>query len=300
MPHTPVGLERPEGAMALLASEPEIAVIFVHGFWGDSRSTWIDFQNLVDDLDGQSPLWSQCDLFFYCYRSRDQIASLAEDFYSFIKNDYQRLHFQAVLPSSLRLSPRLPRSSVEYKHLVLVGHSAGAVIIREVVLQSAKHAVLEGAPSTRSAGIRLEMLMPRASLRLFAPAHLGAIVSGKVGFAMSIPVLDQISATILRSNPLYQNLRQSSATLTSLRQETEALFAEHPDITALKASLFFGQHEDVVEIGGYSQDEFYGTPQGQKHVEPNHNHLSICKPSATFIKPLEFVATAFPRTRVAP
>jgi pimeloyl-ACP methyl ester carboxylesterase len=267
-------------------------IIFVHGFWGDSRSTWIDFQHLVDDFDGQSPLWSRCDLFFYCYRSRDQIASLAEDFYSFIKNDYQRLQFQAILPSSLRLSSQLSRGAVQYKQLVLVGHSAGAVIIREVVLQSAKHAGLEGAQSTWSAAIGLETLMPRASLRLFAPAHLGAIVSGKIGFVISLPLLDQISTPLLRSIPLYQNLHPQSATLVNLQRETEALWANHHEALSLKVSMLFGQHEDMVESRGYSHDEVY--------VEPDHGHWSICEPSVTFVKPLEFVAAAFPKTRVAP
>ena len=190
----------------------------------------------------------------------------------------------------------MSRGAVQYKQLVLVGHSTGAVIVREVVLQNAKHAELE--KELISSG--LEIVLPRASLRLFAPAHLGVIESGNLGIAMGIPVIDRIFGLYLRSNPLYQNLHQQSATLTNLRRDTEALWAKNAEVTALKATMFFGQHEDVVEIGGYSHDEFYGAAQGQKYVEPNHNHCSICKPSARFVKPLEFVAAAFARTRVAP
>jgi len=148
MSHFPVKLERPKGAMALLVSEPEVAVIFVHGFLGNPRSTWIDFQNLIDDLDDQRSIWSKCDLFFYHYRSKEQIAPLAEDLYTFLKGDYQRHLYESVLPSSLKVSSRAGRRAPRYKNLVFVGHSAGAVIIRDVILQNVKGLEISGKVSS--------------------------------------------------------------------------------------------------------------------------------------------------------
>jgi len=103
----------------------------------------------------------------------------------------------------------------------------------------------------------------------------------------------------LRWNSLYQNLRPKSATLVNLQRETEMLRSKYPKIRALKASMLFGQHEYVVDIGGYSQDEFYGADAGHKHVEPNQNHTTVCKPSVSYRKPLEFVAETFKQTRAA-
>lgn len=288
--------------MALLSTEPEVAVVFVHGFLGDPRLTWINFQSLVDDLDDQRPLWNRCDLFFYDYRSRDQIAPLAEDFRAFLKNDHHEYLYESVLPSSLKL-PRLTRGAVQYKHLILVGHSVGAVIIRDVVLQDLKARQVAGTlPSWTPRGdpsSDLETLIPQSSLRFFAPAHLGVLAAGKLGLARSIRYLDKILEAYLRSNPLYQNLRPGSPTLVSLQRETEAFWAKYPKVTALQATMFFGQHEDIVEIGGYSNDEFYGAVLGQKHTEPGHNHTSICKPSVLFTKPMEFVAERLTNARSA-
>jgi hypothetical protein len=303
MSHFPVRLERPRGAMALLALEPETAVIFVHGFLGDPRATWIDFQNLVDDLDEQRPIWSKCDLFFYHYRSKEQIGPLAEDFYNFLKADYRLVSYASILPSSLRVSSRVGRRVARYKSLVLVGHSAGAVIIRDVVLQNLKGSELQEKLSSwqplQTPSDDLERLIPQAELRLFAPAHLGVLGAGILGVAQSVRYLDKILEAYLRWNSLYQNLRSKSATLVNLQRETEALLSKYPAIKALKASMLFGQQEYVVEVGGYSQDEFYGATPGHKHFEPNQNHVTVCKPCGSYRRPIEFVAQTFKQTRAA-
>jgi hypothetical protein len=85
MEHFPVSLEVSRGAYGLLAKKaPSTGVIFVHGFQGNPRATWIDFQGLVEEIGNQRALWSEADLFFYAYRSRVQIRPLAEDFVKFL------------------------------------------------------------------------------------------------------------------------------------------------------------------------------------------------------------------------
>src|SRR5260370_1459356 len=81
MQHFPISLQGNSGAFALLSHRlPVAAVIFVHGFLGDPRTTWVDFEHLVD----QAPIWNECDLYFYAYRSRNQIVPLAEEFDQFL------------------------------------------------------------------------------------------------------------------------------------------------------------------------------------------------------------------------
>lgn len=289
--------------MALLTSEPEVAVVFVHGFTGGGRSTWTGFQNLVDTLDEQRSLWSKCDLFFYDYWPTSQLAPLSEDFYAFLKGDFREYAYESILPSSLRISARVLRGAVQYKHLVLVGHSAGAVIIRDVVMQHVKALDMKGTPLSHpqrdTPTGNLEVLLAESSLRLFAPAHLGVLAAGIFGAAQAVPYLEKFMDASLRASSLYQNLRPQSATLLNLQKETEALSNKYPRISALKASMLFGRNDSVVEIGGYSQDEFYGALPGQKHTEPHHNHLSICKPSTTFPKPMQFVSETFREARAA-
>src|SRR6266581_6928434 len=60
------------GSYALLSDGPtegRIATVFVHGFAGDSFSTWLEFHTLVDSVAEQFPLWQNHDLYFFDYGS---------------------------------------------------------------------------------------------------------------------------------------------------------------------------------------------------------------------------------------
>jgi pimeloyl-ACP methyl ester carboxylesterase len=294
--HIPVALEGNKLGFGLLSTTPEIAVIFVHGFDGGPRTTWTDFMYLVDELPSQLNVWKSCDLFFYGYESHDQIVPLAEAFYGFVEGGLLP-KLKVTLPSSYEISTNAGRPKtrdIPYKQIVLVGHSTGALIIREAILQYL-------VPMERSGGLssietrhtsELMSVFSQADLRFFAPAHSGVIAAGKLGLARSLPLIGQILEGYLRSNPLYQNLKPGSPTIEAVRKETERLYSTF-QIPALKAILLFGQHEEIVEIGGYVQDEYYEAVPGQKRTEPGKRHESICKPSHSFMKPLEFVAKGF-------
>jgi hypothetical protein len=309
MEHFPVRLQGSEKGFALLARKPpESAVVFVHGFGvlgfgGNPTTTWVDFEHLVDELGEQRAGWSRCDLFFYGYRSHNQTAPLGEDLARFIstvaaRNERLILGIEFALPSSsekmygspLHLS--LGRGTEPYRNLFLVGHSTGAVVIREAVRLKLKEITARGHDLTAwfSAALRpgdpeyVDRLIARALLRFFAPAHLGVMAAGLLGAASSLPPIEKIVDAYLRSSPLYQNLRPGSPTLVDLRKETETLYEKHK-IQALKALLLFGEKEDVVFIGGYCHDE-------QLPTEKGHNHTSICKPTRQYVKPLEFVTHA--------
>jgi hypothetical protein len=159
--------------------------------------------------------------------------------------------------------------------LILVGHSTGGIIIREAI-----RLIVAGTPKAE-----LNTLIKKARLRLFAPAHLGVFAAGKLGLVKSLPILDRIVGAYLRSNPLYQNLRHDSPTILDLRKVTEQMYEEYK-FPALKAWSVFGEHEDIVYIGGYSHDVVAPT-------EPGQNHVTICKPTEYYLKPLEIVANAF-------
>jgi hypothetical protein len=69
--HHLVWLQHPPRAYASLSDNPvkDVAVIFVHGFGGESVGTWLLFQLLSDSLPDAFPEWKRCDLFFYDYDS---------------------------------------------------------------------------------------------------------------------------------------------------------------------------------------------------------------------------------------
>lgn len=304
MNHFPVKLTGSCKGMALLTRKPpESAMVFVHGFGGNPSATWVGFERLVDELDEQRASWSCCDLFFYGYHSHNQITPLAEELLQFLggvaaRNERLVLQMQFGLPSSgesLYGSPltfSLVRGVEPYKGLFLVGHSAGAVIIREAIRLKLRE--ITAGVKDLSAWIARSMhpgdsqyadqLIARAFLRFFAPAHLGVMAAGLLGAAMSLPRIEKVINAYLRCNPLYQNLRPASPCLVDLRKETEVLYDRHK-IQALKAHSLFGEKEDVVYVGSYCHDD-------QLPIQKGHSHTSICKPTREYVTPLEFVTHA--------
>lgn len=313
MEHFPVRLQGSERGVALLARKPpETAVVFVHGFGiygfgGSPTSTWGDFEHLIDELEEQRAAWSRCDLFFYGYRSHNQITPLGEDLVRFVsavaaRNETLTLQIEFALPSSSKkmygspLSLSLGRGTDPYKNLFLVGHSTGAVVIREAIRLKLKEVTARGHDLTNwfAQALRpgdaeyrdwfIARTFAGSFLRLFAPAHLGVMGAGLLGAVSSLPRIEKVVNAYLRCNPLYQNLRQGSPTLVDLRRETEALYERHK-IQALKAVTLFGEKEDVVFTGSYFHDE-------QLPTEKNQSHTSVCKPTRQYVKPLEFVTHA--------
>lgn len=59
------------GSIGLISDQPSVntAVVFVHGFLGNPRTTWINFQGLVDEFAVECPWWPNSDLFFFKYDS---------------------------------------------------------------------------------------------------------------------------------------------------------------------------------------------------------------------------------------
>jgi hypothetical protein len=313
MEHFPVRLQGSEKGVALLARKsPESAVVFVHGFGvhgfgGGPTTTWVGFEHLIDELEEQRPSWSRCDLFFYGYRSYNQITPLGEDLVRFIsaiaeRNETLTLQIEFALPSSSEkmygspLSLSLGRGKERYKNLFLVGHSTGAVVIREAIRLKLREITAKAHDLTAWFAHELQpgdaeypdWLVARAFagafLRFFAPAHLGVMAAGHLRAVSILSRMEKVVEAYLRCNPLYQNLRPDSPTLVDLRKETETLYEKHK-VRALKAVSLFGEKEAVVVTGSYCHDE-------QLPTEKGHSHTSICKPTRQYVKPLEFVTHA--------
>ncbi len=289
--HVPVKLSSPEAAYAIVTDQAEIAVVFVHGFLGNPRSTWIDFQHLVDRQQDRSPLWSKCDLFFYSYPSHDQIKPLAEDLLTFLRNVVLVFGLRAAprvfeYPSGFTLAPKVERKE-PYKHLVFVGNSTGAVIIRQAVVEELRSLDESGQLALWNAAKDKSSSSPivRALLRFFAPAHRGVLGAGWLGVALSLPVLRLFSTVWLHSNPLFRSLSSGNPVLEDLKATTERLHEKYPNIPALTARSVFGSQEAVVIIGGYQHDTVDPTV-------PEQSHTSVCKPTHAYTKPLEFVTNA--------
>lgn len=173
---------------AILGDEDfvDTAVIFVHGFHGDSVKTWFQFQVLVRELQESFPWWKSCDLYFWSFPSMEtRILMGAQDLNGFIKAVYPRPR-AGLLGSDLKVLKQLTGlglSSIDigqtraYRKLLLVAHSQGAVLLRRVVLNAYNERFITAA--TVGAGSSQQMpdynvALLSAQLRLFAPALFGA------------------------------------------------------------------------------------------------------------------------------
>jgi hypothetical protein len=303
MEHFPISLQGHGRAYGLLTKKPPVSgVIFVHGFDGDPRATWVDFEGLIEQIGSQRSLWKNCDLYFYGYESSDQITPLAEPFLEFLTNvatfkEQQIISSRYAFPSSEKYTLGVPedlsgaRGKDPYKKLILVGHSTGAVIIREAIrlmmtdILKRYKSLASWLDKIGKTGEGLsDLLIAKSALRFFAPAHLGVMGAGKLGIAQNVPIIDRLIGGYLQSKPLYHNLKHDSPTILDLRKATERLF-EVFEVEALKACSLFGQHEEIVYFGGYSHDEPTQTQAG-------HWHTTVCKPNVSYVKPLEFVVSA--------
>jgi len=296
MNHFPVSLSDNPGFALLSHKPPVYAVVFVHGFLGHPRATWLDFQNLA----GGRPEWIASDLFFYAYKSQDQVPVLAQGLENFVarlaagrEGQVASLYFQAPSLASANLLNASPyaqanRGQAPYEKLILVGHSTGALVIREMI--RSRIARVEGKPvgQPKAKVDRSDEFLLLSTLRFFAPAHLGAMVSGKLGIVQSIPLIDRFLAGYFRSNALYQNLQPTSPTVASLKSATEG-FAEKYEWPALRAISMFGVHEEIVFVGHYKND-------AEDVLVPNRNHTSVCKPHREYLDPLRFIEEGYAAT----
>lgn len=114
-------------AYAYISNDAEVdtAVIFVHGFKGNPTTTWEKFQSMIDSHGARFPEWNHADVFFFTYLDTiDSIDDSADGLRGFV---------DTVFPSTSKPLATLLGFQREYRKLVLVGHSEGAVVIRAAV-----------------------------------------------------------------------------------------------------------------------------------------------------------------------
>jgi pimeloyl-ACP methyl ester carboxylesterase len=247
-------------------------IVFVHGFMGCSEKTWLQFQTLPDRLS--DPWWHDCDLFFYSYDSTGtqlwpNIASLE----SFLKDAFPKPEWE-----SLGLQTAGPRK--EYRNIILVGHSEGAVLIRGAILQRAR-SYAAGSKAGLAKRIQQDKLL-QAGVCLFAPALFGSLICGWMGVLLKSPVLGDLVECYLNKAPAYKQLNENSPILQQIREETIHWATTFPDLNAFKARSLFAVKDSVASIASLSTDF-------PSEFDPGQTHASICKPSTMYLRPLTFV-----------
>jgi pimeloyl-ACP methyl ester carboxylesterase len=263
------------GAFAHLsaAGASETAVVFVHGLAGDPTDTWSHFHSLIDSEAEGFPQWKSSDAFFFAYNAySNSIDTSIDELLTFA---------DAIFPipsaSLTKIQPNPFRLPHQYRRLILVGHSEGAVVIRACIAELGSR--------WKKSGARSPILDSRVSL--FAPAHMGFVPSRWLGAVAVMTGIKTILELAISFSPAAAEMKDKTL-LLQLKEITEKLYDAHPDVPAFTAHVLFGSEENVVVRSRYYQD--------CRHVpEKGKNHKTVCKPDRKYLRPMAFVMGDCPR-----
>ncbi len=167
------------GSKVLISSalKVETVVLFVHGFSGDPVGTWNDFHGVMDSSP-YSDWWKNADVYFFNYHDiASSIDDSADDLSAFVEMIYPRPSLDVQLMLSSDVSGQR-----QYRHLILVGHSEGAIVLRSYLVELGKEFARTGNKSA----------VLDARLVLFAPAMFGFVPTRWLGVLAAISGIKQI------------------------------------------------------------------------------------------------------------
>jgi pimeloyl-ACP methyl ester carboxylesterase len=224
-------------------------LVFVHGFRGHAVETWTKF----DELLPQEPGCVGLDYIFYGYDAfRSELLAIAGEFRGFL--------IRLLADPSEVSNPMLPiqsqRPPTPYDEVILVGHSLGAVLIREALLELQKLDV----PGLQT-----------ISMILFAPAHRGAYLARLLKETLSpIPLLNLLAGGVKYASPLIDQLLPESQELVDLHNMTKRALESGGSEYLVAKQVFIAKRESVVLNLPFCQDP--------PPVVLDSDHISICKP----------------------
>jgi len=278
--HIPVHFPGFPGSYALVADRdaPDGAVMFVHGFGGDSVDTWQQLQTLIED-PRHAAAFQGLDLFFYDYPStRYSIKDAAERFGRFVRQMLEEGPLASALAGRTLPGLSVPKASNRgYPAVLLVGHSLGGVIVRKLVVGLAK-------ASPRGPDGPVWPIALGRRPRLFAPAHAGFLHGDVASLLASLtrPSAALFALWRIKRARAYADLQAGNPVLTSLRDQTIDLATRHADCPAFRAVVLWGRDENVVFNDDYPADD-------TKESVAGRDHRSVCKPAHDYPLPLEFI-----------
>lgn len=236
---------------------PDNLLFFVHGFGGNATGTWNEFPSALTFDDH----FSQTDIVFYGYDTfGGQANDHATQLYHFMNKMVQPLA-NGILPAQQQLPER------NYKRILLVAHSLGAILVRQAQLL---------------AEIDNKDWVQKSELALFAPAHHGAAVVSLA--TQALPGLLSLLGLFARFRfPILNDLDpEKEGIIQSIRSATEKLQdANKGDFTRARL-VVHAKGDKVVKNIQYLADK-------PAAIIEDSSHISVCKPSAKYNEPIHYI-----------
>lgn len=272
--------------------QADTAIVFVHGFLGNGIDTWQHFPALVDELSEGVAWWANADLYFWTYPSAEQTVNqsafqLREFLVQILPVPSTQLFALAGAP--VPTDQEYLRQPAEYRHLVLVGHSQGGVVIRQLVVDTIKQWEFDGTPAlSQQDQSTFTGLIVNGEVHLFSPPLHGATFSGLPAIIYEIPVTRWLFEVMLKAySPSYGQLKSESAPLKALEEATSRFYSLYK-FPALSARIYYAENDQVVS------DVVYGVDPPATYI-PQQTHASVCKPRPGYFRPLELIQHATSR-----
>lgn len=236
------------------------ALVFIHGYSGDSLKTWENFQNYLP-LEEKSAGY---DIFFYGYDG------IKVDFYSSVeklKLFLKKLTKDPHKIVNMFISPAFHRiNSFNYEEILLIGHSLGSVISRQSLIDYTKDSLLEAS--------LFKMIF-------YSPAHNGAKISELMKNISSHSAFINFFFNLIRfRSPLIDQLSPESETIIELKEDTIELTKNHLNTHLNAKYVFIAETENVV-----NNKRFCNDPNPILILDTNHT--TVCKPNIKNMQPLE-------------
>ena len=244
-------------------------LVFVHG-WGWGRpveNTWGDFVRVLDAWSIEHQSW---DILMYGYDCADSgIQQLAMRLSSILDAVWTAPDL-AGYPFEPRSGNQSRGTGVHWQALHLVCHSMGAVVARRALLDK-----------TRLPGLRSDDWSHVTKMTMFAPAHTGVLVGELLGSVVTaVPVISLLAWAFSAKYPCLEDIDASDrrGTLRQLAEHAVEQCALHPQVEARLVA--FASRDKVVSSRPF--------PIDRRAIEiDGTDHQTICKPTSTFIKPVQ-------------
>lgn len=253
----PQRIEHGLGSRAHWAVEPcGRAVVFVHGFGGTAEGTWIDFPSMLRSRTESRGV----DLLFFGYEGKRH------------RTQHSAMRLRSLLIELVEDPLRLPAraqvhrsSSFEYEFVLLVGHSMGAIVIRQAIID------LFRLPKHWQEKIRIA---------LFAPAHMGADIGPLVFEAVAgVPILAPVPALARMYWKALRDVEGGSQTIEQILDETRRALATGRATNMKARVVVHGGNDSVVNPNTFAED-----PPSTFYVHSGHSR--VCKPNSGWERPL--------------
>jgi hypothetical protein len=247
MDHTPpIPLKFGKKTYAYSAiSKPNKLIIFIHGFNGNSTTTWGEFTFLMQT----DPDLADTDIIFYGYDStKEQANNNAIRFYKLLKS----INDEGL---DKHTSYNRKFGLIKYTNILLVAHSLGSIIIRRSLL----HAKSEN-----------KVWLSKCKMIMFAPAHKGSRVQNT-----TLMVVPKWMKVILGfgyfSRPIIEDLMPNSQTIRNLINDTMAYISRNDGDFTIAHKVIWAANELIVH-----NETFCSDPVAE--IKEHKNHKTVCKP----------------------